>query len=299
MEYDATLIAAASESQAMDWSLVLTSQAIDCTIRFFPEEHRWYLEIHPQDIDRALAALQAYCAENRGWAWRRELPWPGILFHWGALGWCVVMIGFHAIEPLIHIPLRLAGVMNSAKVLTGEWWRPFTAITLHADVDHLMMNVAFGLVLLGLLMGRMGAGLALWGAYLAGVVGNLIGLAIYPLPHQSLGASGMVMGALGLLALQPPPPGYNPLLARKYRITGLMGGILLFVLLGLSPDSDQVAHFGGFVAGLCLGWFLSFLHLPVPRRAWLPWLAVLLLSAWVIATWMLALHRATLTGAVN
>jgi len=71
------------------------------------------------------------------------------------------------------------------------------------------------------------------------------------------------MGALGLLAAQSlwfvrknGPP-------MKYLLSGVMAGGLLFVLLGLSPDSDVLAHFGGFVCGVLLGCLL----LPFPRVA--------------------------------
>jgi hypothetical protein len=35
--------------------------------------------------------------------------------------------------------------------------------------------------------------------------------------------------------------------------SGLIGGFLLFVLVGLNPAADVLAHAGGFAAGLVLG----------------------------------------------
>jgi len=48
-----------------------------------------------------------------------------------------------------------AGDMDSAKVLAGQWWRLFTAVTLHADLAHLMGNITFGVIMLGLAMPRL------------------------------------------------------------------------------------------------------------------------------------------------
>lgn len=36
-----------------------------------------------------------------------------------------------------------------------------------------------------------------------------------------------------------------------------MGGLLLFVFLGVSPETDVVAHLAGFISGLLLGSLLA------------------------------------------
>ncbi len=43
----------------------------------------------------------------------------------------------------------------------------------------------------------------------------------------------------------------------KYFIAGLAAGLMLFVLLGLSPGTFIQAHVGGFVTGLLLGLLAS------------------------------------------
>jgi membrane associated rhomboid family serine protease len=55
---------------------------------------------------------------------------------------------------------------------------------------------------------------------------------------------------------QTPRPG-------KQVLAGLSGGVLLFVLLGLTPGTDILAHLGGFVCGLGLAAVLS----PLPELA--------------------------------
>ena len=50
----------------------------------------------------------------------------------------------------------------------------------------------------------------------------------------------------------------NPI-SRKYVLRALMAGLMMFVLFGLSPETDVVTHFVGFVTGLLLGGLLLLL----------------------------------------
>ena len=67
MEPDSVTIPAASKSQAMDWSLVLASQAIGCTIVDDTSTGRWGLEVDRRDVARACTTLRQYLRENRRW----------------------------------------------------------------------------------------------------------------------------------------------------------------------------------------------------------------------------------------
>jgi len=175
----------------------------------------------------------------------------------------LLVLGFYWVQG--RTALEQAGVMDSTAVARGQWWRLFTAVWLHADVSHLASNATFGFVLLGLAMGQYGTGPALLAAYFAGAVGNLAGWIVASGPHRSLGASGMVMGSLGLLAVQSFPLWRKTPHARKFILTGLCGGVLLFVLLGLGPETDIVAHVGGFVGGLVLGGVMALLDKVLKR----------------------------------
>ncbi len=244
-------IDARSHRQAMDWSLVLVSQGIECTI----EEDgtgRWGLVVSAQEHARARQSIDLYRAENRHWHWRQELFKPGLLFDWASLLWLVLLVTFFVLSnerPMVES----AGVMDKAGLARGQWWRLFTAMWLHADVAHLASNGSIGLVLLGLTMGRYGTGAGLLAAYLAGVGGNLMDWMLAPGPRVSLGASGLLMGCLGLLAAQSLTLWHRSPRNRKLIVSGIFGGIMLFVLLGLNPGSDLLAHAGGFLTGLLLG----------------------------------------------
>jgi rhomboid protease GluP len=144
--------------------------------------------------------------------------------------------------------------MDSSAVAHGQWWRLFTSVWLHGDIGHLAANAAIGVVLLGFAMGRFGVGPALAAACLTGAGGNLFAWAASTQVHRSLGASGAVMGCLGLLAVQSAlmirRGSAHP---RRWILGGLASGVLLFMLLGLSPETDVLAHLGGFISGILLG----------------------------------------------
>src|SRR5688572_24399454 len=211
-------IPARSRRQAMDWSLVLLSQGIECIIE--DQQGNWALLVGPQDFERAVAALHQYEIENPGWRWRQELPWPAVVFHWGALVWCLVLAAVYGLDALGGVNLKAVGWMQVDAVLNGAWWRLFTAILLHGDLSHLMANITFGLVVLGLAMARYGAGCALLAAYVAGAGGNLP-RALLHLDTPSLGASGMVMGGLGMLAIQSLSLRHSNPKAGKYFVGGV------------------------------------------------------------------------------
>ncbi len=190
-----------------------------------------------------------------------------------------------------HADLQTAGLMDGAAVAQGQWWRLFTAIWLHGDLAHLATNATTGLLLLGLAMGRYGTGAGLLAAYLAGAAGNLLAGLLSLHTHRSLGASGMVMGSLGLLAVQSFSLWRQTPHARKLILGGVCGGVMLFVLLALTPGTDVMAHLGGFAGGLLLGSLLNLVPtIAQPPRANL--LCGLVFALLVIGPWWLALRLA-------
>ena len=147
--------------------------------------------------------------------------------------------------------------MDAALFVKGEWWRPLTAVLLHRDVAHLAANVVFGMLLLGLAGGMIGTWPAFFITYTSGALANLIGAAIYGSDYRSLGASGMVMAALGLLTSFSLAQ-LRQLSRRSLAFRGVAGGLLLLVLLGFSPQTDVLAHVSGFVFGVLFGTLLLY-----------------------------------------
>ena len=284
------VIWAESEQQALDWSLVLASQEIG-SLLLAPSDGipSWRLVIEPADLPRGREAIAKFCAENRGWKLRQKLPWSGLVFHWGALFWALSMVLFHAGARWAGTAWINSGMMDSEAVRAGSWWRLFTAVTLHADVGHLMANATIGFILLGLAMARFGAGWALLVSFLAGGAGNLLAYYVDPKIHRSLGASGMVMGALGLVAIQSFGYWRDQGNTKRLFASGVFAGVLLFILLGMDPRSDVLAHAGGFMGGSLLG--VALLLVPEQWQQSLKANAatIAMTSALVLWTWRLAL----------
>jgi rhomboid protease GluP len=210
-----------------------------------------------------------------------------LLFDWRAAAWALIVIAIFFLNEMRGDALQNAGLMSNALVAKGEWWRLFTAVTLHGDVGHLAINVTTGFLLIGLAMGAYGPGLGLLAAYLAGVGGNLAGLIFYGSNHQSLGASGVVLGALGLITVESLGP--RGVAVREFIVRGLCGGFLLLVLLGLSPDprTDVLAHVGGFVSGVILGAPMALGRARIGSK--IDYAALFTFIALLFGTWALAM----------
>ena len=276
-----------SRAQALDWSLVLISQGIESTIVQRPEDGAWLLEISGADLPRAEESIHAFERENAT-VWRHEVKGTGMLFDLRAAFWFAALALFHfsAGQPMSELWWR--GLMDREAVLHGQWWRLFTAMTLHGDAAHLARNAATGFVFLGLAMGRYGAGAALLLSFFGGALGNVATILLHNSPFSNLGASGFVMASLGLIAAQSVL--FVPERKRWVKIgRGAIAGALLVVFLGFSEKSDVVAHLGGFGGGLALG--IAALRVPgLLLNGLFQIFAAIICAALVGATWTLALR---------
>jgi rhomboid protease GluP len=239
-----------SYRRAEEWSLVLVSQGIESHIT--QDDRGWGLLVSPDNVTRSVRILQVYERENRHWFRYFQPPPDTPGFHPGVVLWALLLVLLHAWQA-VNPELRERGVCDTAHLLQGEVWRLWTAVSLHADLRHLMGNLVFGFLLLGLAMARFGAGWAQLAALLGGVSGNVVSAAVHGLGHRLLGASGMVMAALGLLAVGSIGLHTGKLPLRTWLVRGLLASVLLFLLLGLDPTSDVIAHAARFVTGLALG----------------------------------------------
>jgi membrane associated rhomboid family serine protease len=280
-------IPARSRLEAMDWSLVLISQGIESIVHRSEDKAGWVVQVSSSQYEAAVETIRLYRAENRRWGLRREVFQPGLLFDWVSIVWSALLCAFYWLSES-RGQMHSSGILDTVAIAHGQWWRLFTAIWLHADLAHLASNAMFGFLLLGFTMGRYGTGLGLLAAYFAGAGGNVLSWLCSAQPKLGLGASGMVMGCVGLLAIQSvsflrehPGPA-------RGLITGLAGGGFLFLLLGVTPGTDVVAHFGGFASGLLLGIILNH-WLPKLRKPFANLLSALMFVVLVLLPWCIAL----------
>jgi rhomboid protease GluP len=148
--------------------------------------------------------------------------------------------------------LLLAGNMPEY-VRRGEWWRPATAMFLHANLLHLAMN-GLALWLFGPAVER---SLGRW-RYLviflvAGSLGNLVSAMVTRF-DVSVGASGGVFGVIGAFAVAAYRLKSAPYASVRRRLLWLMAAMVAIDLIisGLEPQVDNLAHAGGFMIGLAL-----------------------------------------------
>jgi membrane associated rhomboid family serine protease len=144
-------------------------------------------------------------------------------------------------------------------------------------------------LLLGLTMARYGPGVAMLAAFLAGAAGNGADLLIHSEDSQSLGASGMVTGAGGMLSVQSFSLWRKYPEARGLILRGVAAGFLILVLIGFAEGSDIVAHVGGFFAGAAIGLALNAARPAVWQGGWVNVGAALALAALVTIAWQRAL----------
>ncbi len=287
---DYKIIEAKTRRQAFDWGLVLASQNIDAIIERSPETGKYPLLVSENDYARAIEQLRIYQLENLHFRPVYRIEIAKNLFDGRSILWALAIVLIYLADTESKIDLRAAGQMHKSAVLNGEWWRLFTAVSLHYDLSHLASNVTTGIILLGISFVYFGVGISLLLSFLSGAIGNLVGLLLRTQDYYGLGASGMVMGALGLLAasgwfsVESTTPSKT-----KISLARLAAAFMLFVLIGVSPKSDILAHAGGFASGLLLG-IITMKILKKPSRFYTLNTAASIITIWLfLFVWWRAL----------
>jgi len=224
-----------------------------------------HILVQANDAPKARTELEQYAAEG---ALRSPRPAPanssaGFL----AAGlWCfglsfahILMTRFASVQIW-----RDDAVSVASEVRSGEWWRTITALTLHADLVHLLSNLVFGALLLGILAAEIGVGTALLLTILGGALGNWTNALLAGTGHASVGASTAVFASLGILVggrFRSDRAGP----ARSRAWVPLVAGLALLGWLGGPSErmgesglirTDVSAHVLGLTFGLLLGLML-------------------------------------------
>jgi len=148
-------------------------------------------------------------------------------------------------------------------ILSGEYWRLFTAGFIHIGLVHLLMN-GVSLWWLGQLIERFYGPARMLVIYLAALVGGSVAsLVLGPPIVLSAGASGAVMGLMGALAwyslVGPKNSGIRQVPILILVLFNLFSGVIFGV------NVDNWNHFGGFVAGLVAAAATGYPGQPGPR----------------------------------
>jgi membrane associated rhomboid family serine protease len=273
---------------------VLTAEGLSPSVRSGPEG--FVLGAPIDEAERAADVLSAYLGENRERESRREQesrrkPEPiaaGSAF--AGLAFAAALLAFFFItgprNPAVIWFER--GSADAERILLGELWRTLTALTLHADLGHVLANALFGALFLGAACGALGAGVGCALVLLAGVGGNLANALFQNSHHVSVGASTAVFGAVGLLSglgvarwrrRSPGRPAWVPIGA----------GLAILAMLGTTGARvDLWAHLFGLLAGGALGIPVGF-ALPRPPGPLVQWILGSAAFTAVLYCWGLAL----------
>jgi rhomboid protease GluP len=274
--------------RAEEWALVLA--AADIPHWFRRRLDGWALLVAASDAAAALAILDAYDRENPLPVARvDDAAAPSRPVTLAGAYAALLLIGFFAISgPRAgHGEWFERGSADSARMLAGEWWRAVTALTLHADVPHLLGNVAGCALLVTAVCQQLGAGVGLCLLLLAGAAGNALTAAVHRGGHVSVGASTAIFAALGILAaLRIARPRGTASRSRTWW-TAVAASLALLALLGTGPHADVLAHVFGLLAGGAVGMLVTFARRATPPAP-LQWLLVAVAGAVVAVGWHLA-----------
>jgi len=189
----------------------------------------------------------------------RPHAWLGSFLY----GFVIIVVAYAAGIDLFGFDWLESGALNGAIPSTHEWSRIVTALTLHADVGHLLSNLAFGTVFGYLLSRSVGGGIA-WASILIGAaMGNALDALWMPEEQRSIGASTAVFAALGILSAYAWTLETASNLRWAKRLGPLIAGVILLGFLGAGGErTDVVAHVTGFASGCLLGSLLG----KIPER---------------------------------
>lgn len=134
-------------------------------------------------------------------------------------------------------------------VMNGWYWQLFTSMFVHVNIIHLLGNMFFLTV-----FGSRAEELFTLPEYLAtyflsGLTGNLLTLLLGP-TIVSAGASGAIFGLFGACII------YIRRAIGQSLVSALLYSFFL-LMVSTAPSVNVLAHFGGLIAGLLIGYGLA------------------------------------------
>ena len=187
-----------SRRLADEWALVLVAEGMSAVVQRASDGYA--LCVRDSDVERATAILDLYDSENPPAPQIEVEPDHPDAFN-AALATMGALLIFFLVTGARDARVRWfeRGSADAERILSGELWRTVTALTLHADLGHVLGNAFAGALFLTSVGRSLGPGLALALALVAGAGGNFVNAVLHGTAHSSVGASTSVFGAIGLL----------------------------------------------------------------------------------------------------
>ncbi len=274
------------------WSYILT--ALEIPHHILAEDNVFRLLVPAELTPLALREISGYLAEGRDRQPGHPSPEPekagvqpptlllmGALFLFYAVTgpWDGNSIWFQA------------GAGNSQAILQQhEWYRLITALTLHANLLHLLSNCLLGGFLLHYFFLLTGTGLGLFALLVASALGNLINVLLHGPGHLFVGFSTAVFAVIGMLSMLSYTGKSRPIGSRA--LVPLMASAALLAMLGSAGErTDLGAHLFGLLCGLLTGKILSLPLIKMLRPSLVFQITLFSVSLGLVAiSWILALR---------
>jgi len=249
-------------AKAQEHGLVILAMRYACWVEQREDSGDFLLHAEPANLASIAREIREY-EEEQLQPVRPVVTGPDLFRHgsgWGVYAlWmsCLVLaFGWQNANPDL---VERFSSSSTGLIGRGEWWRPFTALFLHADAAHLTGNLLSGMLFGTLVAQSLGAWRA-WALILAsGAIGNTLTSALtWPESFVSIGASTAVFGALGILS----GLAFATMLRTRLQVpwaktaAPVIGGIILLGWLGggsPSGNTDVLGHVFGFGSGLAAG----------------------------------------------
>lgn len=284
-----------SKKQLKIWPLVLSAKQIPWRVQHNSQNLR-ELVVPASFFIEACNELRQFERENHNW------PPPQIVAekteNTVVTIWILILLALfhnltiHHYNPFGPLPIDWfeAGNADADKILSGQWWRIVTALTLHSGTLHLTSNILFGGLIITRIAQLLRSGPAWFIVLLSGALGNLGNAIVHGHQHRSIGFSTAVFAALAILAVSTMSL-HRTQLWRRWPLP-LMAGSALLGLLGTSGEqTDLGAHLFGFLSGGVCAYISLKLHLPVSISKRLNSLLALAAFIMVAGSWVAALYH--------
>ena len=183
--------------------------------------------------------------------------------------WVMIIGGFAppSVNPMFGPPpqtLLNAGAKWTPYILQGQWWRLIAPTFLHAGFIHIILNLLSQIVFGWYLESKYGT-IRFSIIYLLSGIGGMLTSAIFIPKLMTVGSSGALYGVIAIWCVdvfQNIKHMTHPVAS----IISVVSVVVISLVLGLLPYTDNFAHIGGFVFGLELSLIL------ILRYQWdIPW----------------------------
>jgi len=243
-----------------DFCLVLSSQHIRYVVSQ-NEMGPWEIFVREEDLYIAQTQIALYKQENPDWE-KEFVVLPVLRPSTQPLWFLLIPLACTFLQ--VHYPhIKELGLSDAARILNGEWWRIFTAQTLHNSNYHLVSNMLSGFFVFSLIAFKMPLSRIAPFIILAAALANLE-TAFIMKDYRAAGFSSTVFAGLGALATLEVRVLKRENLYR--RMVPWFAVFLLAVFLGVGDESGKVDIWGHFL-GLIMGAIAGF----APPKKWLRW----------------------------